>query len=311
MGSKITEILISLFHLDKGDKKKNYGYFAGIISIVVNVLLFVVKLIFGIFLKSISLTADAFHSLSDVVTSFIVILGFKISAKPPDIKHPFGHGRAERIFSIVIACILIIVGIEFFINGFNRFRNPIPIESNWLIVIVLFITVLIKEFLSHVSFDLGKKINSSTLKADAWHHRTDSISTVLVIIGFILYRFGFYYIDGILGMVISVLVAYTGISIIKESGSFLMGEAPSLSLLEKIKKTALCCDSVSDVHHVHMHDYGGKIEITLHIRLNKETRLNEAHERASQVEKAVKENIRGVEVTVHIEPEKEENEKKD
>jgi len=311
MGTKITDILISLFHLDKGDKRKNYGYFAGIISIVVNVILFVIKLIFGVFLKSVSLIADAFHSLSDVVTSFIVILGFKISAKPPDKKHPFGHGRAERIFSIVIACILIIVGIEFFINGFNRLRNPIPIESNWLIIIVLLITVFIKEFLSHVSFDLGKKINSPALKADAWHHRTDSISTVLVIIGFILYRFGFYYIDGILGMVISVLVAYTGISIIKESGSLLMGEAPSSSLFEKIKETALCCDSVNDVHHIHVHDYGGKIEITLHIRLNKEIRLNEAHEKASQVEKAVKENIRGAEVTVHIEPEKEENEKKD
>jgi cation diffusion facilitator family transporter len=303
MRKKISERLISLFQLDKGDRNKNYGFFASVLSIVVNLVLFTVKIIFGVLLNSISLLADAFHALSDVITSVIVIIGFKISSKPPDRRHPFGHGRAERISAIILASILIVVGIEFFLNGLRRIANPIPIESNWLIVSILIISIIVKEFLSHISFEFSVKIGSSALKADAWHHRTDTISTVLVLLGFISFRFGFFHLDGILGIVIGCFIAYTGYSIIKESGSILMGEAPSPAFIERIKRIALRCEGVSDVHHIHVHNYGGKLGVTVHIRLNTDIQLGEAHKKASEVEKCIKEEIKGVEVTVHTEPE--------
>ncbi len=299
---KVTEKLVSLFHLDKGDRKKNYGYFEGILSIVINIILFLVKFIFGVVLKSVALLADAVHSLSDVVTSVIVIFGFRISAKPPDPEHPFGHGRAERVVSIVIACLLIVVGFEFFISGFNRFKNPIPIKADLFIILLLILSILVKEFLSQVALSLGKRIGSSSLKAEAWHHRTDAISTALVIVGFILYRFELYYIDGIIGMIIAVFITYMGISIIKESGSVLIGEAPSSSFVKKIREIALGCGGISDVHHIHVHDYGGRLEITVHIRLKKDTHLDEAHKKASEVEIRLKEEIKGAEITVHLEP---------
>lgn len=303
--NKIVEKLIVLFRLDRGDQIKNYGYFEGFLSTVINILLFILKFTFGTILNSVALIADSFHTLSDIFTSLLIIVGFKISAKPPDEKHPFGHGRAERIFAVVIASILILVGIEFFINSIKRFIRPIPIQANILIIILLILSILVKEFLTKVAFYLGKKINSASLKADAWHHRTDSIATALVVIGFIAFRFGVYWLDGVLGMGISVLIAYTGITIIREAGSFLMGEAPKPLVVTKIKEIVHNWDGVADAHDIQVHDYGGKLLITVHIRMKDDTHLADAHQTASKVEQAIRDCIIGASVTVHIEPENE------
>jgi cation diffusion facilitator family transporter len=302
MFEKITDKLIALFRLDRGNRVRNYGYFEGILSVIFNIVLFVLKFIFGTLLSSVSLIADSFHSLSDVVTSGIVIFGFRISSKPADEEHPFGHGRAERITAIVIACLLIVVGFEFFMSGFNRFRNPVPIRGDLSVIIMLVLFIVIKEFLYRISLTLGSRIGSSSLKADAWHHRTDSISTVLVIGAFISFRFGLYSLDGILGMLVALIIVYMGISIIVESGDSLIGQAPPSSLVNKIRETASSFDGVDDVHHIHVHDYGGQLEITVHVRLKGDTHLEDAHERASKVESAVKKCVPGAEVTVHLEP---------
>jgi cation diffusion facilitator family transporter len=302
MFERLTDRLVGVFNLEKGNRFKNYGYFEGAFSVVVNLLLFVFKLVFGLVLNSISLIADSLHSLSDVATSAIVIFGFKVSSKPPDAEHPFGHGRAERIVSIVIACLLIVVGIEFFRSGFTRFRNPVPIKADLFIIVMLCLSVLVKEFLYWLSLNLGKRIDSTALKADAWHHRTDAISTVLVLFGFLSFRFGLYSTDGILGMAVAGIIVYTGIVIIKESGSVLIGEAPSASLVAKIKATAGNLEGIDDVHHIHVHDYGGQLEVTIHVRIQGDTHLEDAHDKASEVEQAIKKCIPGTEVTVHLEP---------
>jgi cation diffusion facilitator family transporter len=300
--NELTKNVISRFRLDSGDRRKNYGYFAGGLSIFSNLIIFGIKFFFGVAVNSIALVADAIHSLSDVATSLILIVGFGMAAKPPDKNHPFGHGRVERIVSIVIACMLIVVGIEFFINGINRLRNPVPVEFRWIIIIMLLLTIIAKAISSIITFDLGKLIDSSALKADAWHHATDAISTILVIIGFILYRFGLYYIDGVIAIIIALFIAYTGIAIIFESGSILVGEAPSPEITERIKELALSCGGVTDVHHIHVHDYGGLTEVTVHIRLRADMHLDAAHAKATEVEQCIKEHIKGVEVTVHAEP---------
>ncbi len=302
MSNKLVDKLTVLFRLEKGNRIRNYGYFEGILSIVINVILFVFKFAFGLMLRSVSLLAESFHTLSDVVTSSIVILGFKVSSKPPDEKHPFGHGRAERVFSIVIALILIVVGIEFFINSFRRFLNPVPISGNIMVILVLILSIGAKELLANISFNLGERINSASLRADAWHHRTDSIATALVVLGFVLFRFGLYRVDGIIGMAVSVLIAFTGISIIRKAGSFLVGEAPDSVLVNKIRNTASGFDGIDDVHHIHVHDYAGQLEVTIHVRLKGDTHLADAHHRASEVERAVKKCVPGAEVTVHVEP---------
>jgi cation diffusion facilitator family transporter len=299
---KMVDVLITLFRLDRGNRFKKYGYFEGFLSILLNVVLSALKFIFGTLLNSVSLIADALHSLSDVITSVIVVFGFKISAKPPDAEHPFGHGRAERIVSIVVACLLIVVGFEFLMSGFERFRNPIPIRPDALVIAMLVGSIFIKEFLYQVSLRLGRRINSASLKADALHHRTDAISTVLVLIGFICFRFGLFSLDGLMGMAVALIIVYAGISIIVESGNFLIGQAPSSSLVDKIKETAAQCNGVNDVHHIHVHDYGGQLEVTIHVRMKSNIYLDDAHQKASEVEEAIRLCVPGAEVTVHLEP---------
>jgi len=302
MFENIVNRLTALFRLDRGDRFKNYGYFEGIFSVVVNTLLFIFKFVFGILLNSVSLIADSLHSLSDIVTSAIVIFGFKISSKPPDAEHPFGHARVERIVSIVIACLLIVVGIEFFRSGFSRFMHPIPIRADTFVIAMLCVSIFIKEFLYRLSLSLARRVDSAALKADAWHHRTDAISTVIVSFGFISFRFGLYSLDGILGMAVACIIVYTGIVIIKESGSVLVGEAPSSSLVNRIKETAANLDGINDVHHIHVHDYGSQLEVTVHVRVKGDTQLQDAHNKASEVERAIKQCVPSAEVTVHLEP---------
>lgn len=299
---RFTELLIKIFRLNKGNRFRNYGYFEGILSTVLNIGLFVFKFVFGTLLNSVSLIADAIHSLSDVITSVIVIFGFNISAKPADMQHPFGHGRAERIAAIVVACLLIVVASEFFLSGFERLRAPVPIRSDVLVIALLVVSIFVKELQYRVAMVLGRKVGSAALKADAVHHRTDAISTVLVVIGFFSFRFGLYGIDGVMGMAVALIIAYSGVVIIKESGDFLIGRAPPAALVEKIRATAAGCHGVSDVHHIHVHDYGGQIEITIHVRLKGDTDVRKAHEMASEVEEAIKVCVSGAEVTVHIEP---------
>lgn len=300
--NKKTKDIIPKSQYDGGNRRKNYGYFAGGLSIVVNLIIFGIKFFIGVSVNSIALVADAIHSLSDMATSLIVVIGFGISTKPPDKEHPFGHGRVERIVSIIIACMLIVVGIEFFINGINRVQNPVPVKSDWLVIIILAATIIAKILLSIITFHIGKRIASAALKADSWHHTTDAISTVLVIAGFLLYRFGLYYVDGLVGIIIALFIAYTGLSIILESGSSLVGEAPAPAFTKRIKELALACGGVTDVHHIHVHDYGGKTEVTVHIRLRADMHLDAAHMKATEVEQCIKDRIKDVEVTVHAEP---------
>ncbi|MGB9844025.1 cation diffusion facilitator family transporter [Thermodesulfovibrio yellowstonii] len=302
MKEKIIDSIIKIFKLEKGDKNRNFGFFEGIISTIFNFFIFLIKYLFSNTLNSISLKADAFHTLSDILTSIIVIIGFYFASKKADKKHPFGHGRIEKIFSILMAIILIYVGYEFFISSLDRFKNPVNIDINYIAILILFITILIKEFLTLISLELGKRINSLALKTDAWHHRSDSIATLLIIVGFFTFKFGLYFLDGVFGMAVSVLIAYTGFSIILQSSSFLIGEEPSADLVKKINDIAYNFDYVEDVHHIHIHDYGNQIEITFHIRLKGDQTLNEVHDKITRIEEAIENEIKGANVTIHSEP---------
>lgn len=302
MREKIINYLIKIFKLDKGDSFKNFGIFEGVLSSIFNFIIFLIKYFYSISLNSISLRADAFHTLSDILTSMMVIIGFYLSSKKPDKKHPFGHGRIEKIISIFMSILLIYVGYEFFVNSYNRFKNPVKIDINIFIIFLLLITILFKEFLTFVSLELGKKINSSSLKADAWHHRSDSIATLFIIVGFITFKYGLYFLDGIFGMGVSALIIYTGISILFESSSFLIGEEPSENIIKKIKEVSYKFDFVEDVHHIHIHDYGNQIEITFHVKLKGEKTLDEVHEKISIIEKEIEKEIKNSNVTIHAEP---------
>ena len=172
------------------------GVFQGWVSVFVNTILFILKITIGLMVGAVSVIADAVHTLSDVISSMVVIWGFKESEKPADVEHPYGHGRAEYIATLIIAILLCVAGIEIIEIAIDRIQNPVLVNAKWWMVIVLTGTIVLKEITARYAEFLSSMIASGTLHADAWHHRTDAISSLLVVAAMIAGIFGYPSVDG-------------------------------------------------------------------------------------------------------------------
>ena len=277
------------------------GYLEGTISIILNTFLFGLKYWVGIKTFSIAIIADAWHTLSDSLTSLVVIIGFKVSSKPADKKHPYGHGRAEIISSVIIGTLLAVVGVNFLIASIQRFINHQSASYGNLAVIVFVISVIVKEGLAQFSMRAGEKINSQSLIADGWHHRSDALVSFLVLVGIFTGKY-FWWVDSIMGIAVSLVIFYTTYTILKESISTLIGEEPSKDFEAEIRK--IVTNNISHdvkLHHLHSHKYGDNKELTFHIRLPADMRLEEAHKISEKLEKKIREEM-NIETTIHIEP---------
>ena len=277
------------------------GIFQGKISIAVNSLLFIVKLTLGLITGAISLIADAIHTLSDMITSIIVIWGFKQVDKPADSRHPYGHGRAEYIATLIIAVLLCVAGIEFIEVSIDRIRSPIKSTPEWWMIGLIFFTILIKEFTARYAKFLSSKIASGLLHADAWHHRMDAISSTLVIIALVAGKYGFTTIDGWAGLGVALLLIYTGFDIARDSIDDLIGTPPNSDELDKIRQIVLCVNETLGVHDIIVHSYGHEKYISLHVEIDAKKTAAEAHDISEEVEVALQKKI-GIEPTVHIDP---------
>ncbi|MCM8766518.1 MAG: cation diffusion facilitator family transporter [Candidatus Omnitrophica bacterium] len=295
-------ILKKLIKNKKEVPREFFGYIEAWISILGNLFLFMVKFLTGILTKSISIITEAFHSLSDILTSILVIYGFKLSKKPPDEKHPFGHGRIEQIGTLIIAFLLLFASINFIKISIARIKNPIEIQPSIFIIIFMFFSGFFKEWMTKFSFFLGKKINSDLLIADAWHHRLDSIASFIVGIGLILIRFGIHKVDGIIGILVVLLLLWISFDLIRKTTSFLIGEAPDEKTIEQIKKIISLNPDILNSHDIRVHDYGNKKVISLHIEVKKNMSLKQAHDIALKIQDKIKNQIINSEVSVHIDP---------
>jgi cation diffusion facilitator family transporter len=283
--------------------QNKYAYREGWISIIVNILLFILKYWAGIVSSSIAIMADAWHTLSDSISSVVVLIGVKISNKPADSEHPFGHGRAELIASVIIGVILALIGFDFFINSIDKIRNKEKTAYGTVAIIVTAISILSKELLAQYAFRAGKKTGLTSLKADGWHHRSDAISSVIVLAGIFLGKY-FWWIDGAMGIVVALLIFYAAYGILKEGISPLIGQTPDGVLIEKIKVISdRITKGETDIHHVHIHTYGNHTELTFHITLPKEYMFEKVHNIATEIEMTIREEL-DIEATIHMEPSK-------
>ncbi|MBN2603876.1 MAG: cation-efflux pump [Candidatus Thermoplasmatota archaeon] len=289
---------------DDPETRAKYGNLEATVSIIGNTLLFLLKLILGLFINSIALIADGVHSLSDVSTSGVVIFGFRIAKKQPDKDHPHGHGRAEYIATLIIAILLIIVGIGFIQQSIERIFNPKNIlheEYTIIISAIVLITAIGKELMAKYSFKIAKKINSDVLKADAWHHRSDAISSIGVAIGILGARYGFPILDPIFGLMVSVIIIYVGINLVKTASNFLIGQGPDKQLINKIKEIANSTEKVQGIHEISLHDYGTTKILTLHAEVNSNLLLEDAHKIADNLEKNIF-NQTKFSTIIHLDP---------
>jgi len=298
--------------MKKKVKKRNpnfIAYLEGWLSIGINILLFALKYWAGVVSGSVAIIADAWHTLADSITSIIVLIGTKTSEKPPDNKHPFGHGRAEIIAAFIIGVFLAFIAFEFFLESSRRLYDHEAASYGTIAIVVTIISVLLKEALARFAFWSGKKINSISLRADAWHHRSDAISSIIILVGIFLGKY-FWWIDGVLGLIVAIIIAYAALKTIKDAISSILGETPSDEDILKIKQI---CNEVSPFdshpHHIHIHDYGKHQELTFHINLPSNISLLEAHNIATEIEIAIKKEM-NFETTIHMEPLQEFNKSK-
>jgi len=291
-------------------KHKNsalYGYREGWISIIANTALFVLKYWAGITTGSVAIIADAWHTLSDSLTSIIVIAGFRISEAPPDREHPFGHGRAELIGSIIIGVILGVVAFNFTLESLQKLRDHEPVIYGTLAIVATAVSIVVKELLAQYAMYAGKKTGSRSLIADAWHHRSDAISSVIILAG-ILVSSRYWWVDGVLGLAVSMVLFHATFSILKKSADILIGEEPDSGLLQRLEYLAESIYGSSlHLHHVHIHRYGEHVELTFHIRFPGNMNIRDAHEISTSIENAVLEEL-GMNATIHYEPLKEDTE---
>lgn len=289
---------------EKFEKASRYGVLLGWFSIIGNIALFVLKFVAGTLSGSVALVADAWHTLTDSLSSVILIIGLRISRKPPDQEHPFGHGRAEWISSLMIGVFLIVIGVSFVQESIERLMERREFEFGLIAWIAVISSILVKEIMAQLCFRGAKKYALQSLKADGWHHRTDSLSSVMVLIGLI---FGqkFWWIDGVLGILVSILIFVAAFEIMKEGISNMMGRRPDPEILEKIRLLVEnnCVKNVH-MHHIRIHSYGHFSEMTAHIKLPPKMSLETAHEIANQIEELI-ENEMDIKTTIHTEPLKE------
>lgn len=283
------------------NNQSKYAYFEAWISISINILLFALKYWAGIVSKSIAIVADAWHTLSDSISSIIVLVGVKISNKPADKKHPFGHGRAELIASVIIGVILAIIGFDFLINSIKKLTNKEHAVYGLLAIAVTIVSVILKELLAQYSFWAGKKTGMKSLKADAWHHRSDAISSIIILAGIFLNKY-FWWVDGVLGVLVTIFIFYAAYEILKDGISPLVGEVPDQELINRIKVLSQkIAGKDVNIHHVHIHKYGNHTEITFHIKLPKEYLFEKVHSIATDIELGIKDEL-NMDATIHTEP---------
>ncbi len=287
--------------------RAKYAYLEAFVSIVGNSLLFLFKLFLGILINSIALITDAFHTLSDTGSSLVIILGFKASKKVPDKEHPFGHGRFEYIVTLIIAVLLFIAAAEFIWQSIERLINEVEIvesEYLWIIGIAVILSSLVKEAMARFSIKLGKKIESSALIADAWHHRSDALTSIPVGIAIIGANYNLHILDPIFGVVIALLIIYTGATLFKYSSDTLVGKSPDKDTIDTIANAAHSVNGVCGTHRITVHDYGPTKIVSLHVEVECDITAEKAHEIAQAVEDKVTGVTRSSTI-VHIDPSKE------
>ena len=281
--------------------KSNLAFTEGMLSIVANILLFALKYWAGIVSGSIAIMADAWHTLSDSLSSVIVLLGAKFSKKPADKDHPFGHGRADLIAAFVIGIMLLLVAFDFILESYDALKNREGSMFGSLAIYVMITSVILKELLAQFAFWGAKQTKSKVLKADGWHHRSDAISSLIILIGIFLGKY-FWWLDGALGFIVALLIGYAAYEIIRDSIYTLLGESPSPEIIDELK--LICKQSYPDnlhPHHFHVHSYGDHNEITFHICLPPEMTIREAHEIVDHIENQIAKEY-AYSATLHIDP---------
>ena len=286
--------------------RESHGKLAAGFGIFSNTILVAIKLIFGIIAKSISMIGDSINNLSDGANSLITLIGFKMSSKPADKEHPFGHQRIEYITGLIVSIIVVALAIILGYQSVDKIINPVVTEYSIVSIIILSVAILLKIIQALFNFKVAKLINSVTIKAVGVDSLSDTIATSLLLISAIICYFVHdpwtMYIDGVMGIVVAIFVGYSGIKMIKETSSPLIGEATQIESIKSIINEIHSYEGVLDIHDLVAHNYGpNKIFMTVHVEIDSRTPILEAHDLVDSIENDIRKKY-NVELTIHMDP---------
>lgn len=303
----MTELLVRFFiktpeRVEDSSVREAYGILAGFVGIACNLILCAMKFVIGTLSGSIAIQADAVNNLSDVGSSAVMLIGSKMAGKPADREHPYGHARMEYIAALIIAFFILIVGFELGRESVMKIIAPEPVEFSLAMIAVLVGSILVKLWMSRFTANIGRRINSSTMSAATSDSIADVISTGAILLSSVIGYFKGVNIDGYIGVVVAGFVLYSGASILRDTISPLMGEAPDPKVVSELTDRILSYDGIIGIHDILVHSYGpGKLIASAHAEVRSDCDLMAIHETIDTAEREVGAQM-GVMLTLHLDP---------
>lgn len=288
--------------VDNENVRSAYGILCSLLGILFNVFLFGIKYFAGILSGSIAIMADAFNNLSDAGSSLITLIGFKFAGMEPDNEHPFGHGRIEYIAGFIVSVLIILMGVELFKSSVIKIFNPEAIDTSLISIVILIISILVKLYMSLYNSNIGKKINSSAMKATATDSKSDCIATTVVLISMLILKLTGLNIDGYGGVLVACFILYAGYDAAKETLSPLLGQLPDNSLVKNIEQIVMNYDEIVGIHDLVVHDYGpGRLMISLHAEVPGSGDIFVLHDAIDRAEMELSKKLH-CEAVIHLDP---------
>lgn len=303
----MTSLLVKLFvknpdEAHKPEVRNGYGQMAGFVGIFCNLLLFGGKITTGFLAGSIAIMADALNNLSDASSSVITLIGFKISAKPADDKHPFGHARSEYIAGLAVAVLVLVIGIELGKSSIERILHPEPVAYGVVSYIVLIASIAVKFWMALFNKKIGKIIQSSALEATYADSRNDVISTSAVLLAALIFQVFHINLDSWMGLAISAFILVSGIGLVRETLDPLLGEAPDPELVNTLVTKITSYDGILGTHDLILHDYGpGRQFASAHVEMSKDIDVMKSHDTIDCIERDIMEEY-NIHIIIHYDP---------
>lgn len=309
----MTKWLLRLFvrdyeKTDQPNVRVRYGMLSGAVGIVLNVLLCAAKFVAGIFTYSIAIVADALNNLSDAGSSVVTLVGFRMSGKPADHEHPYGHGRMEYMAGFIVSTVILVVGFELIKSSVEKILSPAAISVTLFSAIVMGVAIFVKLFLFGFNRSLARRIQSDAMKATARDSLSDAVATLAVLASIGVQYFWGVNIDGYVGVLVALFILWTGFGSAKEMFTLLLGKAPDASFVHEIEQTVLAHREVLGVHDVIVHDYGaGRSMISLHAEVPADGDILELHDCIDLIEMELRKRF-DCEAVIHLDPIETDNE---
>lgn len=303
----MTGFLVRLFvkdfeRIDDTRVRTAYGILASVVGIFCNVLLFGVKVLIGTVMGSIAVVADAFNNLSDAFSSIISFVGVKLASRPADKEHPFGHGRYEYIAAFIVACMVIEVGFTFVKSAFDKILHPESLTFSLISVIILCLSILVKLWLGMFNRTLGKRINSTVMKATAADAMGDVLTTSATIASILIYRIFDWNVDGFVGLIVAVVVVLAGVGIARDTIRPLLGESSDPEIYQMVKDKVESYDGIVGTHDLIVHNYGPTRSMaTIHAEVPNNVNIEVSHELIDRIERDVTRET-GIFLVIHMDP---------